>query len=97
MTITDPSERMKAALEAPDVPHIYFNGFVNALGTGDIIVVLEQNNKPVAKLNMSYTVAKTFAAKLGATVAQLEEATNRRMLTTDEIEKAMTSPPENVQ
>lgn len=83
-----PEQRAKAALEL-GVPQIYFNGFVNALSTGDIHTVLERNGKPVAILNFSYTLAKTLAISLGTIVSQFEEATGRTMLTTHEVEAAL--------
>lgn len=70
-----------------DVPEIYTNGFITGLGSGDVFVVLERNGSPVAILNMSYTVAKTIAAALGNTIAQLEEKTGREMLTTTDLER----------
>jgi hypothetical protein len=69
------------------VPSIYFNGFVTKLGFADIVVALERNGSPVGALNMSYTVAKSFAFSLSQAIAQLEEITGRDMLTTAEVEK----------
>lgn len=77
--------RLAAAL-AGNVPQVYFNGFVNALGTADLVAVLERNGQPVAVLNMSYTTAKTLARLLAQTIAQLEERTGRDMLTTQDVE-----------
>lgn len=89
----DNSERVNLALAA-DIPNIYFNGFVNAVGAGDILTVLERNGRPVAVLNMSYTVAKTLALALGTTISQFEATTGRSMLTTHDVEKQMMSPDE---
>lgn len=86
-------QRLQNAMEAA-VPEIYFNGFVNSLGTGDIVSVLERNGKPVATLNMSYTTAKTLATSLGAVIAKLEEATGREMLTTHDVGRLMASEEE---
>jgi len=80
----DGDARMKRGLES-DVPQIYFNGFINVLGIADVLVTLERNGRPVATLNMSYTTAKTLALSLAQVVAQLEEATGRDMLTTEEV------------
>ena len=87
-----PSETVASRLEraqAESVPKIYFNGFINSLGLGDITAVLERNGQPVAVLNMSYTVAKSLSASLGTVVARLEELSNREMLTTSEIEEKL--------
>ena len=77
-------DRLRVAAD-PNIPQIYFNGFANALTIGDITAVLERNGRPVAVLNMSFTVAKTFAQKLGQMVSALEEKAGREMLTTDDI------------
>jgi hypothetical protein len=75
------------AAKAANVPEIYINGFVHGLGAGDVYTVIERNGSPVAILNMSYTVAKTFSVALGAIVARLESRSGRDMLTTQEIEE----------
>jgi hypothetical protein len=82
-------ERLTAALEADDVPKLYVNGFVNSLSTGDITTLLERNGKPVAILNISFTVAKTLSIALGNIVAQIEERAGRSMLTTHELAKLL--------
>jgi hypothetical protein len=75
-----------AAATASNIPQIYCNGFANALTSGDVITVLERNGQPVAVVNMSYTVAKTFAQALGVIVADLEAKAGRPMLTTHEVD-----------
>jgi hypothetical protein len=88
-------ERLDRAL-SPDIPNYYVNGFANALGTGDIVIALETNGKPVASVNMSYTVAKTLALGLSQIIATLETATGKTMLTTHEMEKALASGPSGI-
>lgn len=83
-------QRHQAALEA-DVPEIYFNGFINGLNSADITVALERNGKPAAVLNMSFTIAKTFAIALLTTVGQVEDLAKREMLTTHELEALLTA------
>ena len=78
-------QRLQAALES--ALSIYFNGFVNMAGIGDVVTVLERNGEPVAILNMSFTVAKTLSIALGMVIARLEEQSGREMLTTADIEK----------
>lgn len=68
----------------------YFNGFSCGLGIGDIILVLKRNNKNVAVLNTSYTVAKTLVDKLNGIITDLEKKAKTTILTTDEITSAMT-------
>jgi hypothetical protein len=80
-------ERKQRLLNAYETTEqtIYFNGFVNALGIGDVSIILELNNKSVAVLNTSYTVAKTLAEKLGGLIKNLEEASGQEIMTTDNV------------
>ena len=82
-------QRTQAATANPSVPKIYFNGYINNLSTGDVLVVLENNGAPVGVLNMSYTTAKSLVVGLGQVIGMLERATGRSMLTTQEVEKAL--------
>ncbi len=77
--------RVQAAQTAA-VPHLYFNGFVSTLSTGDVVCVLERNGLPVGLLNMSFTVAKSLSVSLGGVVAALEKISERDMLTTKDLE-----------
>jgi hypothetical protein len=81
--------QLQQALEDPNIPKIYFNGFINVTGTADIIIVLKQNNRPIALLNTSYTIAKTLVEKLGSTISDLEEHTGNTIMTTDYIQEKM--------
>ena len=78
---------IKSALDNEEIPTIYFNGFVTSVGMGDVMVVLNQTNKPVAILNMSYTLAKTLAEKLGRGIAGLEQKSGNTIMTTDDIKQ----------
>lgn len=77
------------ALGDPEIQKIYANGFSNAMGIGDIVILLKNSGKPIAVLNLSYTVAKTLALKLGALISQLEDATGNTIMTTDDIKKSL--------
>lgn len=81
-----PADRITRGLQA-GVPCFYFNGFYTGITTGDIVSILEQNGKPIATLNMSYTVAKTLSVILGNIIASIEEQSGRQIMTTQEIEK----------
>jgi len=72
-----------------NVDTLYFNGFATGLGFGDITIVLQRNQKSVLVLNASYTIAKTLAIKLGELVSFLEEKTNQKMLTTDQVHECV--------
>jgi hypothetical protein len=81
-----PDERLERAKKA-GVPVLYFNGYLNNLGVGDVLSVLERNGEPVAILNMSYTIAKSLSVSLGQLITYLEENAGRPMLTASEVEK----------
>ncbi|MCK4914106.1 MAG: hypothetical protein KAI59_06590 [Planctomycetes bacterium] len=81
-------EQLKEILGSPDTERIYANGFILTIGAGDIVIALKHSEKPFI-LNLSYTVAKTLAIKLGAMVSQLEEKTGNTIMTTDDITKAL--------
>ena len=83
-------ERVKRAHKA-DVPRIYFNGFINGLGTGDVVCVLERNGQPTGIINMSYTLAKTLSVSLAQLIATLEENSGQPILTTHEVAKYLAS------
>ena len=72
-----------------DVPHLSANGLAIGLGTGDIVIALEQNGRPIATLNCSFTVAKTIATLLGNVIADLEAMSGRPIMTTVEIDKML--------
>lgn len=83
------TEQVKIALNNPEIQKIYANGFISATGMGDIVILLKNADTPIAVLNLSYTVAKTLAIKLGGLITQLEEATETTIMTTDNISSAM--------
>ena len=78
------ARQVQQAEDDPDVPKIYFNGFLSAMGAGDVAVTLKRGETPVAVLNMSYTVAKTLAEKLRELIGNLETITDHNVMTTDE-------------
>ena len=88
--MADHDERIQRALEA-DVPSIYFNGFINGFGAGDIVCVLERNGQPAGIINMSYTLAKTLSESLAQLIGTIEEASNQPILTTHEVGKYLSS------
>lgn len=49
------------------------------------MIVLERNNRAVAILNASYTVAKTLAQQLSNLIIALEQKTGNTIMTVDEI------------
>jgi len=93
--IEDYSMRTERALNDPDIPNIHFNGFVNNIGSGDILIILESNKKPVAVLNASYTVAKSLAQQLNMLINSLENLSDREIMTTDQINKFLSEGEKN--
>lgn len=81
------NKRLTDAINLDDIPNIYFNGFTNTIGLGDIVISIERNGKPVAVLNASYTVAKTLALKLNGLIQNLENTTGNKIMTTDDVEQ----------
>lgn len=79
------------ALSRDDVPKIYANGFSMGLTNSDIVVVFQRfGPNPVAVLNLSYTLAKTLAQRLGRLVSEFEsQVAHQDILTTDRIDEAM--------
>lgn len=73
------------ALGNQDLEEIYFNGFTISLGNADVVIILKRNERPIATLNASYTIAKTLAEKLGNLVAGFETTIDTTVLTTDNI------------
>ena len=81
-------ELLQKAVES-DVPRIYANGFGIGVGNADVVVVLQLNGVPVSVLNLSYTLAKTLAQKLGTVISEFEQNAAQNLLTTDRIDELM--------
>jgi len=82
-------QQMIAALNNPQIENVYFNGFANAVGNGDVVVTLFRNGQPIKVLNTSFTVAKTLAQKLNEIVSDIEARTKVSFLTTEDVQKAL--------
>jgi hypothetical protein len=81
-------DQLQAGLDA-DIPEIYFNGFVSGVGSGDLLLILQRDGKPVARLNTSFTLAKTLAIKLTGLIHNLEGSTGTKIMTTDDVNNKM--------
>ena len=84
------ADALKVALQREDVPKIYANGFSVGLSNADVIVILQRfGQNPVAVVNLSYTLAKTLAQRLGRLVSEFERVNGEQdILTTDRIDEA---------
>jgi hypothetical protein len=84
---------LKKAIEDSTLPRIYANGFATGLGSADVVLVLQLQGRPVAIVNLSYTLTKTLAEKLGELVTKFEQAIGQDLVTTDKVDKAMKAAP----
>jgi hypothetical protein len=73
-----------SAMDDPAVPKLYCNGFVNSLTNGDMVIGLMRNGRPVAIINLSYTMAKSLAEKVGELITQLEHKSGHNIMSSDE-------------
>lgn len=93
--LADWAEEIDKAVRDDSLPTLYFNSFINTMGSGDVLLILKRGDLPVAKLYASYTVAKTLSVKLAELVGSLERATHNTIMTTDEVSRAMGSRQRN--
>ena len=83
---SDINVQIANAVKDDALPKFYFNGFINALTQGDILIVLQRNGRNIAKLSASYTVSKTLAQKLAGLIVSLEQQSSNTIMTTDDIQ-----------
>lgn len=82
--------RLERAIGDATVPRFYLNGFACAQTNADVVIIGECHNKPALVLSLSFTTAKTLAQSLAGIISNLEVTVGREMLTTQDIERAMT-------
>jgi hypothetical protein len=70
-------------------PSIYFNGFSLQLSNSDVSAVLIEDGRPLAKLNLSFTTAKTLLSSLGELIEKLETVTNHNVMVAGEVEEGL--------
>lgn len=78
---------LKEALESEEIIKIYANGFASFFTNSDIGTVFIRNDKPIAVLNISLTLAKTLVEKLGRMIHDFEKDTDVKILTTTDIDE----------
>ena len=76
------------AMADPSTARLYANGFTLGLTNADAYIILQQFGRPIAVVNMSYTLTKTLSEKLQKMVADWEAKTGETLQTTDSIEHA---------
>lgn len=85
----DVNATREKALDDPSVPKIYANGFTVGLGNADTYVMFQLFGRPVAVVNLSYTLAKTLHQHLGRMISEFEAGVEREMLTTVQVDKML--------
>src|SRR4051812_25428175 len=70
-------------------PSIYFNGFSLQLSNSDVSAVLIDDGRPLAKLNMSFTTAKTLYENLGELMGKLETVTDHKIMSAGQVEQGL--------
>jgi hypothetical protein len=83
------------AISNPAIAKLYFNGFTLGITNSDVILLTKQNNNPTVVFNISLTTAKTLAKKLSELVINFETNAELEIMTTDNIELALTRMREN--
>lgn len=72
-----------------EIENIYFNGFGLGLANSDINAILLQDGRPILRLNMSYTTAKTLLVHLQDIMGKLEEVTDHKIMTTMQVSEGL--------
>jgi hypothetical protein len=75
-------------VDDPNAPIVYANGFGLGLGNADAHIDFVLGVKMVARLHLSYTLAKTLHQRLGQLIANFEARVERPMLTTSDVDTA---------
>ena len=76
-------------MAAENCNSMYFNSFSIAVGTGDVVMTLRLNGKPILVLNTSYTVAKTLGIGLGTVISELENKSATTIMTIETVANAL--------
>lgn len=82
-----PEELADTVRASPDIVRLYANGFALGLTNADAHIVLQMFGRPIAVLNLSYTLAKTLSEKLQVLVNEWETKTGKEIVTTGEIDR----------
>jgi hypothetical protein len=86
---TDFTKTIQGGLSLPPERKIYFNGFAISITPSDVMIVLQNNQEPVAVLNTSHSIAKTLITKLGSLINSYTKDSGIQVYTLDEIQKKL--------
>lgn len=78
-----------ASLMQQMVPAYYANGFEVAVSGADVCLTLAQNNRQISTVNLSFISAKALGASLSALIKELEEKSQTKVPSIEEVAKAM--------
>jgi hypothetical protein len=85
------------AINNPSIPKVYANGFMNGVGNADSTIIFQWNGNPVLVLNLSFTIAKTLALRLGQMIKDVESGSGNQIMIVDEIAAALGHGPKKEQ
>ncbi|MDY6783983.1 MAG: hypothetical protein SW833_15795 [Cyanobacteriota bacterium] len=88
-------DNLTEIVESDEVNSIYFNEFSLGVSKNDILIVLRRNGKTEAVLNASHITSKSLATSLGEVLKKFEDATNQKILDSDDIEKLIENKDED--
>lgn len=71
-----------------DIEEIYVNGFDAGFSNADFVLNFKRNNRPVLRMNMSFTLAKTLGLLVQQAMAEVESSADIKINTTKEFEEA---------
>ena len=74
------------ALNDPNVPKVYANGFVQGASLSDIFVLFQRGGVSTAVLNMSLTTAKALAKRLNSAIEDIESKLGHPIPTMEEMQ-----------
>ncbi len=67
------------------IQNLYFNGFELQSSLSDVGAFLFLDGRPVVRLSMSFTTAKTLAENLGRAIKVFEDATSHTIMTVEDV------------
>lgn len=79
--------RLQEGLQLTDDKKYYFNGFTISISPPDFVIILQNNNEPIAYLNTTHSVAKTLAVKISGILSDFEKSTKHKIPTLDDLKE----------
>ena len=99
---TDPTDAQEAshqafdalnrALDNPNVPKIYFNGFQNFISNSDLTVVLINNGRPNGILHFAHGTGKSLIGKLAELIQDQEDKSGYYFPSIEDVSNSLNPP-----